>query len=290
MTELNRREFLKKLGIGAGSIAISGVALSLGACGGEGKDKKVAPTAKSVNTIRVSSDLYKSELPQRLAFAIYLGSELAHKEILEVKLIKPDGTSSIIKDVKPRTEGLKNQGVYSLEYEFKTAGNYELNTSYNGIKSSLALAVAETNSAPGIGTQCLDTISPTNAEPKDATILCTRFEGECGLHEHSISDLLKLNEPLIVMFATPARCQTAYCGPVLDLLKNEVSTNPINAVHIEIYKNETSDAPLDAVTQWNLPSEPWLFAINKDGKIVKRLDGAFDLSEIKEAIAAARLQ
>lgn len=286
VTEINRREFLKKLGMGATGIALGGVALSLNACA---KDDKKDSSAKSIDTIRVSSDLYKSELPQRLAFALFMGTELQHSETLKVKLTKPDGSVSVIDNVRPRVEGLKNQGLYSLEYEFINAGNYEISTTYKGSKTSLAFAVAETNVVPGLETQCLSTISPTNADPKDAKILCTRFEGECGLHEYTVSDLLAKKEPLIVMFATPARCQTSYCGPVLDLLKNEIKTNPINAVHIEIYKDETSPNTLDAVNEWTLPSEPWLFAVNKDGKIVKRLDGAFDLSEIKEAIAAARV-
>lgn len=284
VTEINRREFLKKIGIAGGSIALGGIALSLNACSKETPEK----TIETVDTIRVSSDLYKSDLPQRLAFALFIGSQLQHEEILEVELRKPDGSIEKVKNVKPRVEGLKNQGVYSLEYTFKDSGTYDIETKYKNKATSLSFAVAEKNVAPGLGTQCLETISPTNSDPKDAKILCTRFEGDCGLHTRTVADLLALKEPMLVMFATPARCQTSYCGPVLELLKSEVKNNPINAVHIEIYKDETSPATLDAVSEWKLPSEPWLFAVDKSGKIVKRLDGAFDLSEIKEAIAAAR--
>jgi len=284
VTEINRREFLKKLGIAGGSIALGGLALSVSACS---KDKEVK-AAESVDTIRVSSDLYKSDLPQRLAFALFIGSQLQHDATLEVKLRKPNGSVETIKNVKPRVEGLKNQGLYSLEYAFKDSGTYDIETKYKGKNTSLSFAVAEKSVAPGLGTQCLETISPTNSDPKDAKILCTRFEGDCGLHTSTVADLLALKEPMVVMFATPARCQTSYCGPVLELLKTEVKNNPINAVHIEIYKDETSPDTLDAVSEWKLPSEPWLFAIDKSGKIVKRLDGAFDLSEIKEAITAAR--
>lgn len=287
MNDINRRDFLKKIGLATGVIASSSLLLSLEACSTKNKTK----SASSINhyaAIRVSSDVYKSDLLQRFAFAVFKSENHVSKEPLEIILKKPDGKTSTLKNVQPRNSGLKTQGIYSFEYKFTDAGQYEISSNYDGKEISLAFVVNETNIAPALDAVCIASDSPTNTDPKDAKVLCTRFEGNCGLHEHTISDLLNTNEPFIVMFATPARCQTSYCGPVLEILKKELETNKINAIHIEIYKNETSNETLETVTQWNLPSEPWLFAVNSSGKIVKRLDGAFDLSEIQECISAAK--
>jgi hypothetical protein len=286
VNELNRRNFLKKLSLASAVLVTSPALLLTQGCSTDKKSD--VQNLDNYSALRVSSDIYKTDLMQRFAFAIYKGQVAVFDETLIVTLKDPAGSTTNIKNVKPRKSGLKTQGIYSFEHAFKTSGQYELITKYYGKEISLAFNVNETNVAPAIGSTCIASDSPTNLDPKDAKVLCTRFEGNCGLHNHTISDLLALNEPFIVMFATPARCQTSYCGPVLEILKDELSINKVNAVHIEIYKDETTDATIDTVSQWNLPSEPWLFAVNKSGEIIKRLDGAFDLSEIQEVIESVK--
>ncbi len=286
MTDLNRRDFIKGLSITAGAITVGAGALTLSGCSTK-KDKSVS-TPKEYSILRVSSDLYKTELLQRFAFAISREQKVYTEGNLSVKLTLPDGSTQNIKEVKPRNKELKSQGIYSFEAVFKTSGQYELQTKYKGQELSLTFAVNEKSLAPALGSQAISIDSPTNKDHKDAKILCTRFKGECSLHDHTIKEYLSRNEPLVVLFATPARCQTSHCGPVLDILEKHAISDGINAIHIEIYKDETSPDVLDAVLDWGLPSEPWLFAIDKTGKIVKRLDGAFDLSEIEDAIASAK--
>jgi hypothetical protein len=38
---------------------------------------------------------------------------------------------------------------------------------------------------------------------------------------------------------------------------------------------------------FHLQTEPWLFAINKKGVIVARLEGAFGVNELRQALQAA---
>ena len=85
------------------------------------------------------------------------------------------------------------------------------------------------------------------------------------------------------MFATPARCQTQYCGPVLDTMLPMVATysDRIDFVHVEIYKNNQTTDVVPAVGAWGLGGEPWLFGIDSGGLVTARLDGAFDATEIQ---------
>ena len=59
-------------------------------------------------------------------------------------------------------------------------------------------------------------------------------------------------------------------------------------IHQEVYKdnqvNKGLRPPLDA---FHLQTEPWLFTIDKDGRIAARLEGSFGVKEFQQAIQAA---
>ena len=163
-------------------------------------------------------------------------------------------------------------------------GTWEIKTKHESQPLEFSIAVAEKNIAPFMDDACPTADTPTNSSPLDAKILCTRFDGECGLHKKNVPQLLQSNKPFVVLFATPARCQTNYCGPVVDLALAAKKKFDVEIVHVEIYKDDVSNDVLDAVTAWNLPSEPWMFGVTASGKISNRLDGAFDQSEIEDLI------
>jgi hypothetical protein len=52
-------------------------------------------------------------------------------------------------------------------------------------------------------------------------------------------------------------------------------------VHVEIYKDSTSNDLVPTVNAWSLPGEPWLFGIDRTGKVTARLDGAMGTDEVK---------
>jgi len=41
------------------------------------------------------------------------------------------------------------------------------------------------------------------------------------------------------------------------------------------------------VRRWNLPTEPWAFAIDREGRVAARLEGAFSARELDEALERA---
>jgi hypothetical protein len=85
------------------------------------------------------------------------------------------------------------------------------------------------------------------------------------------------------MFATPARCQSRYCGPVLDQLLaiRRDYEQRVALIHVEIYQNATTSELVSTVQRWNLPGEPWLFGIDRTGRIAGRLDGAMGTDEVR---------
>ena len=84
--------------------------------------------------------------------------------------------------------------------------------------------------------------APTDASPTPTNTLgvdpiCTR-DPMCPLHTASLDTVIGKGKPVAVLFATPARCQSQYCGPVLDSLLPLVGDyqDRVDIVHVDIYK------------------------------------------------------
>jgi hypothetical protein len=57
---------------------------------------------------------------------------------------------------------------------------------------------------------------------------------------------------------------------------------------MEIYQdNDPNKGYRPQVRAWGLPSEPFLFTINRRGRIASRLEGAFSVPELKAAVRKA---
>ena len=124
----------------------------------------------------------------------------------------------------------------------------------------------------------------TRSAPAPTT---TNDPAPCSFHSQSLDQVVGKGKPVIAMFATPARCQSRYCGPVLDQL---IALAPeygdrIVPVHVEIYKDLTSNDLVPATESWlGFSGEPWIFAMDGTGKVTGRLSGAFATDEIRTLI------
>ncbi len=85
--------------------------------------------------------------------------------------------------------------------------------------------------------------SPTTADTLGVDPICTR-DPMCPLHTQSLSTVIGAGKPVAALFATPARCQSAYCAPVLDEFLDVIKGygDQIVPVHIEIYQAPTGTA------------------------------------------------
>jgi hypothetical protein len=85
-------------------------------------------------------------------------------------------------------------------------------------------------------------------------------------------------EPILLLFATPKFCQSRVCGPVVDVAQQAQAKyeGKANFIHMEIYNdNDPSKGVRPQVREFHLPSEPWLFAINREGVVSAAIEGAF---------------
>jgi hypothetical protein len=98
--------------------------------------------------------------------------------------------------------------------------------------------------------------------------------------------------PSVLIFATPAWCTSQSCGPMLDQVQEIDSEYPgLSYVHVEVYENinvsSREDLVLvDAVEEWGLPSEPWLYVIDRSGTVTAAFEGAVSDDELRSALDA----
>ena len=94
-------------------------------------------------------------------------------------------------------------------------------------------------------------------------------------------------EPIVLLFATPQFCQSRVCGPVVDVAEQvkQIYGDKAAFIHMEIYKdNDPNKDVRPQVSAFHLPSEPWLFAIGRDGRIKAEIEGAFGVEELTRVV------
>jgi hypothetical protein len=95
--------------------------------------------------------------------------------------------------------------------------------------------------------------------------------------------------PVALLFATPQLCASRVCGPVTDIalqLRAKYG-DEMEFIHQEVYvDNDTKKGLRDPLQAFNLPTEPWLFVLDKAGVVKARLEGSFGVGAFEEAIKA----
>ncbi|HEY6550129.1 MAG TPA: hypothetical protein VIY71_02895 [Solirubrobacterales bacterium] len=94
-------------------------------------------------------------------------------------------------------------------------------------------------------------------------------------------------EPIVLLFATPQFCVSRVCGPVVDVAEQlkQLYGDKVAFIHMEIYQDNDPNKPVrPQVRAFHLPSEPWLFAIGRNGKIEDEIDGAFGVAELTRVV------
>jgi hypothetical protein len=273
---LSRRRFL----------ALGGGAALLAACGSKGSGKASGTSKSKFTEIApgiVSMDLYARAEPQRFAFAVLAKEGYASGEPAHIALAPPGSTPRTFVPAIARAKGLPEfRGVYTTMAELNKPGIWRGVLDYDGTQTPFVFKVATKNASPVTGQPAPRAASPTTSATMGVDPICTH-QPPCPLHTVSLDSIIGRGRPIAVMFATPARCQTQYCGPVLDTMLPMVKTysERIDFVHVEIYKNNQTTDVIPTVDAWGLNGEPWLFGVDSGGRVTARLDGAFDESEIR---------
>lgn len=106
------------------------------------------------------------------------------------------------------------------------------------------------------------------------------------MHREDFGEALG-KKPIVLLFSTPAFCESRVCGPVVDIAEqvNDEFGDRAAFIHMEVFKdNDPSKGPRPQLAAFGLQTEPWLFVIDEDGTVATRIEGAFSAEELRQAV------
>ena len=173
------------------------------------------------------------------------------------------------------------QGVFEAVLEFDAAGHWQIEADLAGpdgkeITASSAFNVQEKSSTPALGSPAPASVTPKAADVEDLAHISSAVEHDPDLYQLSIHEALAEDKPLIVVFATPAYCLSATCGPQVSELTSVKAkyAGRANFIHIEVVQDphllddgRTSAEWVPTVKEWGLPTEPWTFIVDAQGLV-----------------------
>jgi hypothetical protein len=179
--------------------------------------------------------------------------------------------------------------VYVTHVRVPSAGTFWLLAEPKGaeIQGVATLEVKATSPVPGPGKQAPRSETPTLASTGgDLAALSTSPKPVPALYRHSVVEALEAGKPFVVAFATPKFCTSRTCGPVVDVLDAARKEFPGTwFIHVETYEgNDPTRGYNKWMRDWNLTTEPWVFVVGGDGRIVERFEGGLSLRELRAAV------
>jgi hypothetical protein len=182
------------------------------------------------------------------------------------------------------------KAIFVTHLQLPKAGKYWLLAEPVGGRKIQAVGTVEVKqrtAAPDVGEAAPSSKTPTLATATLATLSTSRVP-DPELHRSSIAAALAEQAPFVVVFATPKYCSSRTCGPVVDVVstvRRRHADSRVRFIHIEIYKdNDPAKGVNRWVTQWNLPSEPWVFVVGPDGKVRDRFEGTVSVRELDASV------
>lgn len=268
----------------------------LAACGGDGGGDSAGPTTTEADPdlLRIAPVFFPEQpvgRPVRLPLALADVDGIVLQDVpgeLSVRIRSAGGEvgppvtverhdRSVPRPYFPLVTTLASEGPWTIEVE---AGGRAVEP-----VTVTGRAARDLPAVPSAGEGLPSLVTPTLEDAGGVDPICTR-DPICPLHATSLDAALGGGRPVALLVSTPAFCQTAVCGPVLELLlERQGAIGDRGAlIHAEVYTDRTAETTTPAVQALGLPWEPSLFLADAEGRVVERLDYTFDAVELDDAI------
>jgi hypothetical protein len=193
----------------------------------------------------------------------------------------------------PGSVGADALALYVAQFSVDRPGKYWMLAEPVGASQpiqALGNVVVKANPAsPEIGAPAPTSRTPTlESTGGDLEALSTATRPVSALYRWSVAESLEAGAPLVVAFATPRFCESRTCGPtvdVVDTVRRRFERDGVRFIHVEIYEDNDPAKPVNRwVKEWNLPSEPWVFVVDRKGQVAAKFEGAVSVDELTAAV------
>jgi hypothetical protein len=200
-----------------------------------------------------------------------------------------------------------SRGEYIAHTEFPQAGDWKavfITQAPGSPQEAIGVAFQVQESLPTVG---IGDTAPASRTPKATDVggnlkmISTDTNPDPRFYRMSVAEAVAAGKPFVLIFATPAFCQSAQCGPTLDRLKKAAAGAPadIEFINVEPYQMSFTEGRLQpildangqlqavqAVDQWGILSEPWIFAVDGRGVVRGSYEGIATDQELADAFKA----
>lgn len=190
------------------------------------------------------------------------------------------------------------RGLYATSLTFDRPGTWALRVRVprpEGAPANVSLrfAVARRASAPAVGDRVPASRNRTARDVASLEMLTSGAPPDAALYQRSIASAIEARRPFVVVFASPAFCTNALCGPQVEEVGALASTYAARAdfVHIDIYERpdeirgdlaRARRSPL--LKDWGLKTDEWTFVVGADGRVVARFEAFVPRAEVEAAL------
>jgi hypothetical protein len=203
-------------------------------------------------------------------------------------------------DATPRQTADGLTTIFAQEREFDHAGNWgvEVQARFPDGSASykrIGFQVLAESASPIPGEKVPTVVTEVSKDVNgDLSKLTSAFTPNPAFYQVSLADAITNGKPTVLLFATPAFCQTRFCGPSYDITSQlqQKYGDKINFIHVEIYTglpdpSTTNWQLAPAMTAFGLSTEPWLFLLDRKGVVIYRVEGLFTMDEVEQYIPKA---
>ncbi len=197
------------------------------------------------------------------------------------------------------------RGDYIAHVDFPSAGDWKaifITQAAGGSAEAIGVGfqVVQDGATVAVGEPAPASKTPTITDVGgDLRRLSTDLQPDPAFYRVSVDDALARRTPFVLAFATPAFCKSAQCGPTLDLIKSVARTSPstVAFINVEPYQLTYTDGrlqpvldadnqlqPVQSVNEWGILTEPWVFAVDRNGVIRGSFEGVVTEEELKTVI------
>lgn len=285
-------------------VALALLALAVAASGcfsPRGNDDSLPPLGGPEHSaLMVSSDLAKGN--NRLVFALVNRDNIpvrAEQAQVVARYTPRGANKSEVRGTVTATflpwppEG-SNRGVFVATLNFHVSGDateanpglWELDITADTadgsrVETTTAVRVASSPSTPEVGAPAPRSVTPTAGQVDDLSHITSALHPDPDLYRLSVHEALDEGKPLVILFSTPAFCVSATCGPQLEILGQlkDRHGDQANFIHVEVFEdphliegNRTGARQVPAVEEWGLPTEPWTFVVDRDGRVSDKFE------------------
>lgn len=196
-------------------------------------------------------------------------------------------------------------GVYvAREVEFSRAGFWQVEVAVDvggeRLRADAAFEVLAEHALPAVGDDARRTVQPLDGDATvpgaiDSRASATEPVPDPELHDVTVASAIASGRPTMLVVSSPTFCVSRFCGPLTEAVEalERRFGDRMSFVHLEVWRDYESKELNPSAEEWIRPpsaeeaTEPWVWIIDGDGRIVARFDNAVSDRELEGAVASA---